>query len=285
MATEAHSFLFPTIVAMPRGYDLTFVLPTASIAQYLTVKDTDLITEYSVYSEGKLLSQVRRVVPFRDGKFVGTEPEAVVLREEDYPQGESPTFLEFTMKDSEDRPTFSTRIVHGWYSIYSKPGKKSFFSDNAVKYGSPPIISMIAQFGKYVDGYPVVHVDRTRDLSESMLVINPYKRPIVADIVSHDQRRLPRTRVPGMSARWMRFSDLLRDGEDKWLGQVQLTASNRLIAFETKHSFSDPTRITDHEHLDPYRADPTHMKATLKARIIAGAAFRRLKQAIRPASA
>jgi hypothetical protein len=282
---NAYSFLFPMIVAMPRGYDLTVVVPTGSVEQYLAVKDCDLICDYQIRSEGEVVKTVSRTISFRGGKFSGSEAEFLVMREEEFANLPGPAYLEFSMYEPNQRPVFTERIVHGWYSIYAKAGKKSFFSDNAVKYGSPPIISMIAQFRKYVDGYPVVHIDRKRDLGESILLINPYGRPIMVDVHSHDARKLPRLKVPGGSARWVDLGDLLAEGEDEWLGQVQITASNRLVTFETKHRLSDKTIISDHEHLDPYRADPTHIPATLKMRILAGAAVRTLKSALARRSA
>jgi hypothetical protein len=277
----AYSFLFPMIVAMPRGYDLTVVVPTGSVEQYLSEKDCELVCDYTIKSEGQTLRTLSRRIRFENGKFVGERAEFLVIAEEEFASAPGPCYLEFSMYEPSDREVFTARIVHGWYSIYSKPGKKSFFSDNAVKYGSPPIISMIAQFRKYVDGYPVVHLDRKRDFGESILLINPYGRPIVVEVAAHDGRSLPRSKVPAGSARWIDLGALLRDDEEEWLGQVQITASNRLVTFETKHRFADASVISDHEHLDPYRADPTHIPATLKARIVAGAAVRTLKSALR----
>ncbi len=36
-------------------------------------------------------------------------------------------------------------------------------------------------------------------------------------------------------------------GEEMWAGQIQITATNRVITFNVKHSFKDPTNISDHE--------------------------------------
>ena len=50
------------------------------------------------------------------------------------------------------------------------------------------------------------------------------------------------------------------DEESEWKGHVQLLASNRVCMFNFKHSFQDPTLISDLEHLDPYRAEQTHLR-------------------------
>jgi hypothetical protein len=277
----SYSFLFPMIINIPRGYDLNVVVPTASVERYLAVKDCELACDYTIRSEGQILQKHTSRMRFEGGRFVGDQPEVRVIRYDEFADAPGPTFLEFWLYEPNDVPVFSSRIVHGWYSLYSSLGKKSFFSDNAVKYGSPPIISMIAKFKKYVDGYPVVHLDRERDFGESIVLINPYAKPVVADVVAHDGRRLPRVKVPAGSARWVDLGGLLVADEREWLGQVQITASNRLVTFEVKHRLSNVEIIADHEHLDPYRADPTHMPATLKARVLAGAVMRSLRSALR----
>lgn len=266
----AYSFLFPLIVALPRGYDCTLVMPFDSIARHLALPDADLVAEFAVVSEGTTIASETRALTFRGGAAVGGGAAVYEYREAGLPPGETPRFLEFALRDAADRPVLNTRIIHGWYSIYSRRGKKSFFSDHALKYGSPQIIDQIATFQRYCEGYPVVHLDRRRDLAESIWLINPYNRPILASVRTHDGRELPRLRVPPRSARLAALVALLKPDESEWLGQVQLTANNRVVTFATKHSLADPTIISDHEHLDPYRSDPTHMPLTLKARIAAG---------------
>ena len=53
---------------------------------------------------------------------------------------------------------------------------------------------------------------------------------------------------------------ILNDEESEWKGHIQLLASNRVGMFNFKHSFQDPTLISDLEHLDPYRAEQTHLR-------------------------
>lgn len=280
MKQPLYSFIFPTIVAFAKGYDLTTVLPVEGLTGYLHVDDADLVATYTLWSEGKVLATRTTTVPFRAGRFAGTQPIVETFREEDIPEPPGPVFLEFSLKEASDKAVFVGRILHGWYSIYSKPGKKSFFSDNAVKYGSPPVIEMVARYGKFIDTYPVVHIDRERGFGESLVLINPYTRPIVVDIQTYDKRKLPRTKVPPLSSRWIDLSQFLKEGETAWRGQMQLTAANRIVTFECKHRFGDQTVITDHEHLDPYRADPTHLRAGRKARIVLGDALRSARRSL-----
>ena len=125
---------------------------------------------------------------------------------------------------------------------------------------------MVARFGKFVDGHPLIHIDGNRDLGETIILINPYQRPLVAEILGHDGRKMKKTRIDSHSARPIHLVDLLEDNEDEWIGQIQVTANNRVVAFNVKHSLADPTVISDHEHLDPFRAGPTGIPVTQVAR-------------------
>ena len=127
------------------------------------------------------------------------------------------------------------------------------------------------------------HIDRDRDYGESLALINPYKKAVLAKVHTADGRTIPRLRVPPMSVRRVDLGQLLEAGERRWRGRLQLTANNRLITFDVKHSFADPTLITDHEHLDPFRADPTHLPLTRLLRMRAGDAVSRGRAALRRA--
>ena len=74
-----------------------------------------------------------------------------------------------------------------------------------------------------------------------------------------DGRHLPRLRIPALSARYLHLVNILQEKESAWVGEIQLTANNRLITFDVKHALSDIRTISDHEHLDPFRGEPTHM--------------------------
>lgn len=128
------------------------------------------------------------------------------------------------------------------------------------------MIEQIAKHGRYVDAYNVVRLDRTRDYGESLILINPYRRPVLASIRSHDGQQLPRMKIPPQSGRRVDLSFLLAEEATEWVGRVQLTANNRLVVYDVKHSLRDPAVIFDHEHMDPFRGEPTHIPLTRRFR-------------------
>lgn len=255
------NYLLPTISSLPIGYDCTIPIPIAGLAKRMNRRDGHVIAHYRVYHEGHVVEEGERPLMVKTGQPTGPLPEPLIWRDASEIWGAHSGFMELGFRSGDDRELFESKAVLAFYSIYTKPGRKSFFSDNAYKYGAPPVISQIATFGMYVDGHPLIHLDRDRDLGESISLINPYKRPVVASIMTHDGRRLDKIKIPPLSARNARLVGLLKPGERAWFGQIQLTASNRLVTYNVKHSLHDPTVISDHEHLDPFRADPTHIPA------------------------
>jgi hypothetical protein len=278
--SQLASFIFPTIVSLPLGYDCTFPLDIHRITDRLAVPEADLRVTMRRYFEGSIIDESEQRLRFEGGKLVSGKAEPAVWRDASERGEAHPSYAEVAVNAVGDAPVFTNRFAVSNYSIYTKPGKKAFFSDNAYKYGSPPIISMMAKLGRFVEGYPAIHLDTQRDCGETLLLINPYRRPVLVKVDSSDGRNPLKLRVPPQSVRPVPLIQFLRDGETQWLDRIQLTANNRLITFHVRHSLADPTIVSDHEHLDPFRAERTHLPASEAARISIASALRRLRRAV-----
>lgn len=272
----ASHFLYPSITSLPRGYDCTVAPPVSRLAATLAEPAATVDYRFRVFVAGEVLAEHSGFVALERGEVVDGAPPYMDWRGEQARGRDEAGFLELEFWSRDQRPIFATRIPLAHYAIYKGPGRKSFFSDNAYKYGAPPVIDQVARFGQYLDAYPVIHLDRARNLGESIVLINPYKRPVLARIAGHDGRQMPRLKVAPLSARMIALAAMLQPDEDTWLGQIQLSANNRVIAFSVKHDLDDPTMITDHEHLDPFRSDPTHVPLTQAARAAVGGWLGRL---------
>lgn len=253
-------FIFPSISSLPPGYNCNISLPVSRLEAKI-IRDGTVRCLLRVFQNGEVVHSEEHRIIMCGRKAMDQLPS---FRWQDHGKewnGEA-GFLEISFRADDGLPIFRDTRVIGFYAIYTKPGKKSFFSDNAFRYGSPPIINQIAAFGKYVDTYPVIHLDRKRDLGETLTLINPYEKPVRANVFTHDGRELRGRKVNPNSVLNIRLADLLKDGEDEWIGHIQLTATNRLVTFHIKHSMADPGVISDHEHLDPFRSDETHYPLT-----------------------
>ena len=269
----AESLIYPTIVSLPLGYDCTIIPPVEQIGKRLVVAEAGIELYFNVVREGGVVFEHSEALRFSNGVLQGEMPSPFVWPDQSELGVTNPAYLEMGVVPDGDRPVFRSKAVLGLYSIYSKPGKKSFFSDNAYKYGSPQVIGQIAEFGRYVDTYPVIDLDRSRNLGETIVLINPYKKAVIAQIRTYDGVESERLRVSPMSVRNFDLASLLLRERDEWRGHIQLFANNRIISFNIKHSLNDPLIISDHEHLDPYRSDPTHMAAFRMLRNAAGRAL------------
>ena len=265
-------FLFPSLACLPSGYDFTCLDPTGRLVDRLVVPDCDVVFGFRVFFDGSMEHESSWVVKYRDYAPVSPDYKPFVWKDPvDRWKGGAGIF-EYTVEEVNRRPAFKPRFPLGMYTIYTKEGKKSFFSDGAAKYGVPRSIDMVARFGKFVDGHPLIHIDRKRDLGESIILVNPYSRPLVAEILFSDGRKIKKTRIDPLSTRQFSLIDVLGSDEDEWIGQIQVTANNRVVVFSVKHSLEDPMIISDFEHLDPFRADPTGLPATQLMRQKVGAA-------------
>ena len=72
--------------------------------------------------------------------------------------------LNLSLAVADDAPLFTSNRPPAFYNVYSAPGRKSFFACHTWKFGSPQVIGQIAAFGRFADAYPVIHIDRERDL-------------------------------------------------------------------------------------------------------------------------
>lgn len=271
----AYSYLIPGVTSLQPGYRCTIKPILSMIESCLISPNADISTWLDVFCDGEKIDRQEKILSFRSGAVTNDEELFFSWPQKDYIHGGRPGYLEFGYTAADDKPIFRTNLAAGIYAIFSRPGYKGFISDLSHKYSSPPTINQIAVHGRYIDGYPPVLLDRAKNYGETIVLINPYRRPIIAEIRSHDNQLLPRIKIPPQSAENVSLAPFLSQDKNRWDGRIQLTASNRLITFSLKHLFSDPSVICDHEHLDPYRGESTYVPWFQYLRATIGTQFSR----------
>lgn len=252
------SFLIPIIAWLPPAYRCTIVLPAPALGWALADGSGGVLRYWRVLHEGEVVAEGEDEIRYRDGRPVSRWPGEISWDSRTCDWGPHGGMLEFGVRSADDTPIFRRKALPNFYNVFDGAGRKPFFTCQTWKFGSPQVISQIAKYGKYVDAYPVIHIDRARDLGDSLVLTNPYQKPVLARLLSHDGRSIPRIRLPKLSVRRVPLDQLLQPDEESWFGQVQLTANNRIATNIVKHSLADPDIISTVEHLDPFRADPTH---------------------------
>ncbi|MEZ5670402.1 MAG: hypothetical protein R3F55_23810 [Alphaproteobacteria bacterium] len=256
----ASAFLIPIVTWLPKGYACTIVMPPAALVDVVRPQGGVAEQYWRVSAGGTVVDEGADEIVFGRGRIESAPSHWLTCRAAlaaDWP--EDGGFLEYGVRAKDDTPLFAGRRLPSFYNIYSGERRKGFVTCHTWKFGSPQVISQIALFGRYVDAYSVIHIDRRRNLGDSLILVNPYKKPVLAQLLASDGQRPARQRVPALGVHRLDLGTMLAEGRDEWIGQVQLTANNRLITHIVKHSLSDPTVISAVEHLDPFRADPTHM--------------------------
>lgn len=258
---NSFSYLIPTIYDAPDGYDITIAIPPSHIADRLANRQGEVAWDVRVFHGGKVIEERKNVLTFAPDRLPPEQDLIHTWHGAGFNGGGRPAFVESAFNIVNGVSHFTTKTPVGSYGLYSALGRPSYRADADYKFGSPPIINSVGSLGRLIDGYPVIRLDRNKGYGESLACINPYGRPINVSMRTHDGRELPRQRIGPLAALLISLEPLLKQDETRWTGRIQITANNRVLLAHVRHRFGDPKNITDHEHLDPYRADATHMPA------------------------
>ena len=253
-----YSYILPAAISLPLGYNCRISLPMSAIKERMNKKIDRFNITFSIiaYREGEVFFE----------KKISLNEKTKDSVEIDIPDqknfSDKSGFAELEILENDKKLIFGSRLTLSFYSIFFSDNKKSFLSDNAYKYGSPSVINQMSSIKRYLDAYPTVTIDKNKDLGETLVLINPYPKKIFASIVTYDKRTINGVLVNPYSSKEVSLSQLLNVHEKNWEGHIQIKAKNRLITFIYKHSLKDNRLISDYEHLDPFRGDPTCIALT-----------------------
>lgn len=266
----SYPYLIPYIFPLPLDYDCTIALPATSVGRRLRGGNGKVRWRVTCFHDGEIVDEMDRHLAFSNGALADGISTIYRWQGTEHDWRGNAGYMEIYFDADDDDTAFWTKDCVEFYALYSAPGKKTFRADGTYKFASPPTIAQIAAFGEFSEGYPTIHIDRERNYGESFVLLNPYEKPILASLATHDDRKIQRLRIPPKSGRNMELEPLLRPDELRYFARAQLKANNRVVPFHVRHSLSSPYVITDHEHLDPFRSDPTHLPAFQKLRFEIG---------------
>ncbi len=273
-----YSYLLPLIsICPPPGYRLFQSPNLDAIGARLDRPDAEVRMARSLILGEEVLASREDVLLFRGGACANPVApfELESPAESCWHDGAPLAYLE-THFTAEPDAQFTSQFPPSFYTIYSGPERKSFYSDNALKYGNTVTIYQIEAFGAWVEGYPACQVDPARDIDESVVLINPFLRPAIFDLTLEGIEAKLRFRVEPQTGRRIGLARAFGIGAAGWSGQVYVSGRNRVVMYVAKHSLTDPSRITTVEHSNPYRGEPTHIPFSRMARQRLGERLRAL---------
>ena len=158
-----------------------------------------------------------------------------------------------------NKPYFSKIEMEKGYGLLV--GKKAIISTilPQSKYAEPIIIGNMKTTGTFNLVNPAHYLDKSADISNSALLINPYDGPIVAIVMSDENKKLKK-KMPGKSAIIVDLTNLI---SEKRPTCVLYSGSNRYTGWDIRHKYGDINSITNIDHLEYYRAIPTYKEKTI----------------------
>ena len=260
-------YLIPSVTSLLPGYEAVVFTCRKQLADRIAKLPGTVLRRARAFSDAKqIFAQDDEITIGHRAIICSGIPPVRIAREASDPPG----YIEVDYIEPNGEPIFKTNAVLSEYVVFSAPRMKSFFSDSAYKYASPANIDQVAKFGMFCEGYPVVVLDRDRGYGESVLIINPALQALTCNIRASGDRGVSKIKVGPMSSCLFDLASLLRDDERRWEGRIQIDSRSRVILFSVKHAWGNPTSISDHEHFDPFRSDPTHFPLAQLLRLRVG---------------
>lgn len=276
-----YSQILPQIVFLPLGYNSKIMINTQSIYERLKPhSETEVEFSFKCFRDGSSFEEKNENIVFSNFSNKQHKDLEFEIKDQSDLGFSSPGFLEISINSKKNLPIFSSRSLSGVsnYTVYYKNKKKSFLLDPAYKVGSPPVIQQFAIHKMYLDAYPIIDINIEKDLGESLVFINPYPKPILAKVVTMDGREIKLIKVNALTCKQINLRDLFKNkDENEWKGHIQITANNRVIVYNLKHSFINSQIISDVEHLDPYRGELNFLPLTQAMRVFLGKFLNYLK--------
>ena len=255
-----YPYLFSAIAPIPCGHSAYNQVPVQSISKKITHGSCEVVCEFSYFIEGEEIQKDTYLLIYKDFELVNKVDTNSRFIWTDEIKGKNPGFTILNVFSPSEERVFKNRKILGNYAVCLKSGNKSLFIDYAYRVGDPQLINQMSEWGRFIITYGVVDIDINRDCSNSLIFINPYNKPIVVTFSTNDNRNLKRVKVPPNFSIYYELSELLNSDELNWSGSMHFKASNRIISYVVSHSFKNKNKLTDIEHLDPFRADPTHAR-------------------------
>ncbi|MDW3206319.1 MAG: hypothetical protein R8L07_12355 [Alphaproteobacteria bacterium] len=262
----AYHYLIPLVFSKPVGYEMSLAVPGALIAKRLAERSARVQVEVRATIDGSLVFEEVRQIDFSDPAAAAGVEEFSIPAKSDADDGLQPGFIEVEILNPDGKAVFSTKAPPELYGLYFREGRQSFRADGSYKFGAPSVIASVAENKAFVESYPVICIDLERGCLESLSLVNPYTRALLVSGKTADGREFKRTRVAARSAVKLDLTKLLRPGETRLDTRLQITATNRVLTYHVRHDGLSVPYISDHEHLDIFRSDPTHTPLSLYLR-------------------
>ncbi|MDB2324438.1 hypothetical protein N9W44_02595 [Alphaproteobacteria bacterium] len=165
-------------------------------------------------------------------------------------------YLEISFQS--EAPIFRRLDLSVGYSIYTRDEVDTFTVIPDTKFARPILIDQFRETGQFSLVHSASFSQNNQGTGNSLFFVNPYKKAVLVRIQSQSGKKIS-AKIDVNEAKMLSLDDFLEDGE---VNCVQLTANNRIPAWDVKHSSRLPRRINNIDHLDVFRGTRTKQETT-----------------------
>jgi hypothetical protein len=255
-----YRYFIPTIHLGPiKGTTFFQRLPLELISNSIIGESCILEVNREIICDGKSIFIDKKTLEYFSSTWVNLDGESLTWQNNEY---DDLCYLETTINIIDGAVT--DQHLPGYYVFYTNPSFKSYLSCGSYKYGNPRVILQIAEFRKWLDGYPCININREIDTTYSVIIINPYNRVSNIEIECPSLDIYKNIKVRAKAIERIDFANII--DLDIWSGQVYVYGSQRAIIYFVNHKISSFNNISTIEHPDPFRAERTKQPRLQKYR-------------------
>ena len=250
-----YHYFIPLIHMGPlKGYTFHQNIPLNHIASTIIGDQAKFEIIRKVYGNNTLFHKEYQTMSFAQGKWTNIRS---ALFNWDYKKSKGEKCYIETEINLIDGKGLKTSSFPSFYVNYTSPNKKSYMSCGNEKYGNPRVVVQMKEFGMWVDGYPGININKFKETTYSLVIINPYKilNSLTIEINSLNIKKI--IKVPSFSVKIIDFYDIVR--KEVWSGQFYISGKRRAIIYLVNHKFKDHNHVITLEHGDPFRAEFTYL--------------------------
>jgi hypothetical protein len=244
------SFLFTNVTNLPPTYSAEIrIFKTAIIANIGKKNfDPEIIIHFKTFYNNTLVNEQKNEINLKD------KSNDVTTYKTECPKNterEELAFIEIDVYTKNNELIFFNRGLSVAYVFFYRENSKSYLTELMLKYGHPNIISQYNFFNTFVYTSPNIFINKKKNLTDTIAVVNPYEKDILVKVTSSDGRKIIH-KAKARTGSKIFLDKMLKDGENEWAGCIHITGNNRIIANILKTSITDRNIIFDSEHLDYY---------------------------------
>ena len=196
----------------------------------------------------------KKVLKFKIEDLLAKQtPQTIFLSE----NAESLGYMEVSL--SSEKPIFRRLDLAVGYSLYSRGANDAFTVIPDTKFARPILIDPFRDAGRFSLVHSATFASGGQKISNSLFFVNPYERAILVKLrVSNGKKQSVKINVK--EAKMVSLETLLDPDTPNCL---QLTANNRIPAWDIKHASGSSKLINSVDHLDVFRGTKARQPTTL----------------------